>query len=188
MWNYDDLSEREYWQVEDIPPEIRTLVGDLDCMAGDDGMIDRGTVLCLAEEAAYEWPATGTVDWIRAAIEANPGVWITRLCRAMHGKPETYQSIAWCGYCVHYANPRRRSRAAKLPDRTLPGLEKIGGAYQLRPPCSSRGLTWLRHQIYRLVAAGWIKKLREKRPDMRQPRGWDWMSTLYPVERKVNDE
>lgn len=24
----------------------------------------------------------------------------------------------------------------------------------------------------------------EKRPDLRQARGWDWMSTLYPLNRK----
>ncbi len=191
MWTYNDLTEREYWRVEDIPPEIRLLVGDLDlaCLTGDDGLIDRGTVLYLAEEAVYEWPAPETVAWVQTAIEANPGIWIARLCRAMHGKPETYQSIVWCGVCAQYANPRRRSRAARLPDKTLPGLTEIGGAYQLHPPCSSRGLTWLRHQIYRLVRQGRIKKLRKKAPDVRQPRGWDWMSRLYPLkERQLNNE
>jgi hypothetical protein len=189
MWNYHDLSERERWWLEDIPPEIRLLVGELElaCLAGEDGLLDRGTVLYLAETAADEWPEPETVAWVQKAIEANPGIWIARLCRAMHGKPETYQSIVWCGVCAQYANSRRRARAARLPDKTLPGLAEIGGAYQLHPPCSPRGLTWLRQQIYRLVAQGWIKKLREKCADLRQPRGWDFMSTLYPAKSNCSE-
>lgn len=85
---------------------------------------------------------------------------------------------------VHYANPRKRQRAAELPPETLPGFEATGGAFQIHPACSRRDLTWLRHLVYRLVRRGQVEKRREKRPDLRQARGWDWMSTLYPLNRK----
>ncbi len=167
----------------DIPPEIRALVGDdLACLTEEDGELDYGLIHHLKYAALYEWPQPGTVDWLEAAIEANPGIWMARLCRAMHGLSETFRHIAYCGQCADYANPRKRTRAAALPTAVLPGFEQIGAAYHLHPPCSRRGLTWLRHQIYRLVQRGQVDKCREKRPDMRQVRGWDWMSTLYPAK------
>jgi len=172
-------------RIEDLPPDLRTLVGEAD-LAGlaDDGRLDRGLVLHLVQTALFEWPEPDSPAWLAAAIAARPGIWITRLCRVRHGLPETGAAIAWCGTCRDVASPRKRIRAARLPARVLPGFEAIGGAYQLHPPCSRRGLTWLRHQLYRLVGRGRIVKRREKRPDRRQPRGWDWMSCLYPSERQ----
>jgi hypothetical protein len=73
--------------------------------------------------------------------------------------------------------------AANLQTEVLPGFKDIGGAYQLHTPCSPRHLTWLRHLIYRLVGQGQVVKVREKRPDLRQPRGWDWMACLYPAKK-----
>jgi hypothetical protein len=56
---------------------------------------------------------------VQAAIAANPGTWITRLCRAKHHLPETYQSIAYCGQCRSFANSRKRRRAANLQREVL---------------------------------------------------------------------
>lgn len=188
LWTHHALLADRTWTGHDIPPEIRALVGDdLACMA-DDGQLDYGLVLHLTYAATYEWPEPETPEWIEVAIEANPGTWISRLCRARHGRANTYRNIAWCGTCREYSNQRRRRRAAALQVDVLPGFEKIGGAYHLHPPCSRRGLTWLRHQVYRLVRQGRITKLRERRPDMRQPRGWDLMATLYPTDQNTNVE
>lgn len=167
-----------------IPPEVRALISDVD-LAGlaEGGELDDGLLLHLAEEALYAWPAPETAGWVQAAIAANPGVWTARLCRARHGLAETFRSIAYCGQCAEYANPRKRRRAAKLPPKPLPGFEATGGAYQLHPPCSRRGLTWLRHTIYRLEARSQVVRRCEVRPDLRQARGWDTMTTLYPYRK-----
>ena len=181
MWSFEELQAHCHRAVEDIPPAIKALIPELDlvCLA-DDGELDRGLALHLLYEATYGWPAPETPEWVQAAIAANPGTWITRLCRAKHQLPETYQSIAYCGQCRSFANSRKRRRAANLQREVLPGFEQIGGAYHLHPPCSRRDLTWLRHLIYRLVQQGQVVKVRKKRPDLHQPRGWDWMSCLYP--------
>lgn len=83
-----------------------------------------------------------------------------------------------------FAEQQSSSQLYFLCTEPLPGFETIGCAYQLHSPCSRRDLTWLRHQIYRLVRRGRVEKRREKIPDLRQARGWDWGSRLYPVERK----
>lgn len=187
MWSYEELMGKETWTVDDIPPELRLLIDEhaLACIVDEGDELDHGLILHLAYEAVFERPEPETPEWVEAVIEANPGLWVARLCRAMHGLPENFRSIAWCGQCSGgYANPRKRRRAANLPPQTLPGFESIGGAFQLHPPCSRRDLTWLRHLIYRLVQRGQVEKRREKRPDLRQARGWDWMSTLYPLDRK----
>lgn len=186
IWSHETLTETERWSVDDIPPELRSLVGDhaLACLADEEGALDYGSILHLAHEAVFELPEPETPAWVEAAIEANPGIWIARLCRAMHGRPENFRSIARCGQCAGYANFRKRRRAANLPPEPLPGFESIGGAFQLQPPCSRRDLTWLRHLVYRLVRRGQIEKRREKCLDLRQPRGWDWMSTLYPLNKR----
>lgn len=185
IWSHEELLADHPWTVDDIPPALRLLIGehDLSCLT-DQGELDRGLILHLAYEATFELPQPETTEWIEAAIRATPGVWMTRLCRAMHGLPEGFRSVAWCGQCRCFSNSRRRQRAAELPPEPLPGFETIGGAFQLHPPCSQRDLTWLRHLIYRLVRRGQVEKRREKRPDLRQARGWDWMSTLYPLKRK----
>jgi len=184
MWSFEKLQTHCPCTIDDIPPAIKALIPELDlaCLT-DDGELDRGLALHLLHEAIYDWPAPDTPEWVQAAITANPGTWITRLCRAKHQLPETYQSIAYCGQCRSFANGRKRRRAANLQREVLPGFEQIGGNYHLHPPCSQRELTWLRHLIYRLVRQGQVVKHREKRPDLRQARGWDWMSCLYPTEK-----
>ncbi len=187
MWSYEELLAGETWPLNDIPPELRLLLGDT-TLAGlaDEGALDRGLVLHLAYAACFELPQPGTPAWVEAAIAANPGIWIARLCRGMHGRPESFRSIAWCGQCRSYGNNRKRQRAARLPPEPLPGFSDIGGAFQLHPPCR-RDLTWLRHLIYRLVRLGRVEKRREKIPDLRQARGWDWGSRLYPLKRKETE-
>ena len=186
MWSYEELMGKETWTVDDIPPELRLLIDEhaLNCIADAGDELDHGLILHLAYEAVFELPKPETPEWVEAVIEANPGLGMARLCRAMHGLPENFRSIAWCGQCQGYANPRKRRRAADLPPETLPGFEATGGAFQLHPPCSRRDLTGLRHLVYRLVQWGRVEKRCEKRPDLRQARGWDWMSTLYPLNRK----
>ena len=184
MWSFDELQNRRHWTVGDITPPMKALIPELDlaCLA-DDGELDRGLALHLLHEAIYDWPAPDTPEWVQAAIAANPGIWITRLCRAKHNLPETYKSIAYCGKCFCFANARKRRRAANLQTEVLPGFKDIGGAYQLHTPCSPRHLTWLRHLIYRRVGQGQVVKVREKRADLRQARGWDWMACLYPAKK-----
>lgn len=187
-WSYETLNTNPDWMVEDIPPDLCLLVGEPD-LAGlaDAGELDYGLILHLAYAAAFELPQPETVAWIEGAIQANPGIWISRLCRAKHGRPETFYSIARCGQCRSYSNGRKRRRAANLPPVPLPGFETTGGAFQLHSPCSRRDLTWLRHQIYRLVRRGRVEKRREKIPDQRQARGWDWGSRLYSLKRKESE-
>ncbi|MBN1889993.1 MAG: hypothetical protein JW850_18500 [Thermoflexales bacterium] len=149
-------------KVTEIDPHIAALVSavDLLCMA-DDGEVDYGMYLHLVEASLYEMPQPETAEWVECAVAANPGVWMARLCRAMHGRRETLRDIAWCGTCACYSNRRRRARASRLPPATLPGYEKIGGAFALHPPCSRCGLTWLRRQVYKLRKAGRIVSRRE---------------------------
>lgn len=186
MWTFKELQNQHRWTAADIPPTIKALIPELDlaCLA-EDGELDRGLALHLLYEAIYDWPALDTPEWVQVAIAANPGAWITRLCRAKHQLPETYQSVAYCGQCRSFANRRKRRRAAYLQREVLPGFGQIGGAYHLHQPCSQRDLTWLRHLVYRLVRQGQVVKVREKRPDLRQARGWDYMSCLYPAEEGV---
>jgi hypothetical protein len=146
--------------------------------------LDQGLLLHLTHEALYELPEPETTGWLLQAIAVNPGIHTAHLCRAMHGQEETYRDIAYCGRCSEYSNPAKRRRAARLQKNLLPGFEQIGGAFQLHPPCSRRGLTWLRHRLYRLVAQGRLIKRREKRPDLHQPRGWDMMSVYYIKEER----
>ena len=172
--------------IEDIEPELAGLVDELDlaCMHYDEypGCIDESTYHHLEEYAVLELGIRDaeTPEWVKAAVEARPGTWTARLCRAMHGQPETYEAIVHCGLCAQYASSRKRYRAARLPSQTLPGFEEIGGGYQLRPPCSKRGLTWLRKLIYRMRDREQVETRREHIPDLRQGRGWDWGTRIYP--------
>jgi hypothetical protein len=177
------LSGETAVRIEDLPPELAAVIDECDlwCVA-DEGDIDPGMLRHLD---AHAWIDLGIEDaespeWVRAAIRANPGRWTARLCRAMYGHPETYDAIAHCGLCADYANPRKRKRAAALPP-LLPGFEETGGAFQLHPHCGRRGLTWLRRLIYRLRQQGKVETRRERIPDLRQPRGWDWGTRIYPT-------
>ena len=189
MWSHDELmaiDEAGGLHIDEIPPELRALIPEEDlCAIAEDEMLDYSTVLYLAQAEVYELPQPGTREWVLTAIAANSGdFWITKLCRAMHGHRENIRSISWCGVCSEYANVRKRRRAAKLPPKPLPGFEEIGGAFQLHPPCSNHGLTWLRKLIYRLENKGQVERSREPRPDIRQARGWDYMSVLNHSERE----
>ena len=173
-------------RVNDLDPSLLAVIDDLDltCIADYDdegeGWIDVGTLHHLQEYAFVDL-AIETAEsprWVQAAIEAHPGVWTARLCRAMHDLPETEASIIYCGRCTCYANRAKRARArryARMP--LLPGFDKH--PYQLHPPCSRRDLTWLRKLIYRLRDRRQIETRRERIPDCRQPRGWDWGTRIY---------
>jgi hypothetical protein len=197
MWSFEALWNHRRWTATDIPSTIKALIPELDlaCLADDGGLHRPGTgghglALHLLHEATYDWPAPDTLEWVQAAIATNPGIWISRLCRAKHGLRENLRSVVYCGQCAGgYANPRRRRRAAALPKEVLPGFEEIGGPHQLHAPCSRQDLplraeaqdeAWLRYLIYRLVRQGQVVKVREKRPDLLQPRDWDIMTCLYP--------
>lgn len=173
--------------IDDLAPSLQAVIDDLDlaCIADYDdegeGWIDAGTLHHLQEYAFVDLDieTTESPRWVQAAIEAHPGVWTARLCRQMHDLPETKTSILHCGLCDQFSNKRKRVRAARLPP-TLPGFEDIGGGYQLHPPCSKRGLTWLRKLLYRLRDRGRIQTRRERIADCRQGRGWDWGTRIYP--------
>jgi hypothetical protein len=128
-----------------------------------------------------EWqdPESDPEAWALGVISANPGLWVAELCRIKHDRENTAAEIAYCGLCREYANRRKRVRAAKLGD-PLPGF--TSGAYQLHPPCSNRAFTWLRKLTYRLERAGFLLRKRERIPDGRQARGWDWGTRLYPLQ------
>ena len=181
-----DTPHRELIRVANLDPSLLAVIGDITCIAEYDdkgtAWIDAGTLHHIAEHVSTGLgiETMESPRWVQAAIQAQPGVWTARLCRQMHGLPETERSILYCGLCQDYANPRKRARAACLPTQTLPGFEAIGGGFQLRPPCSKRGLTWLRKLIYRLRDRGQIETCRERIPDCRQPRGWDWGTRIYP--------
>jgi hypothetical protein len=169
-------------KITDIDPQIAALVPAIDllCMA-DDGEVDYGTYLHLVEASLYEMPQPETAEWVERAVAANPGVWTARLCRAMHGRRETLRDIAYCGLCGEFMNSRKRRRAENLPPSVLPGYEVIGAAFQGYPACH-KGLSWLRGVVHRLRARSRIVTRRERIPDMRQARGWDIGTRLYPVE------
>lgn len=113
-------------------------------------------------------------------VVRSPGVWIAALCRKMHGLEGSKETVLYCGRCAEYANPRKRSRAAKY--KTMPTL--FGPPpYQLHPPCSEQGLTWLRHRVYRLEKLKLVARVVSRIPDNRQARGWDWGSRLYPIQK-----
>jgi hypothetical protein len=154
-----------------LPPEYLALAPDLaDLDAEELDELEGHVAYWLALEA----PEPGTAAWVADAVAANPGIWTAALCRAMHGLPETEESVVYCGRCEEYANPRKRARArryAAMP--TLPGFE---APYQLHPRCD-RGLTWLRHQLY--VMATVRREAGAVIPDCRQQRGWDFGTRLY---------
>lgn len=159
-------------------------VVEWDCIEGEDG--DE-----TDWETYFEWaywtsddlldPEQESRQWLLELIQINPGVWMAEACRIKHDLPSDNESIAWCGLCKEYANIRKRNRSAALPPKTLPGFEKIGGAYQLHPPCSKRALTWIRQTIYALEAKGLVERRPlEVIPDPRQGRGWDFGTRVYP--------
>ena len=144
-------------------------------------------LLCMGEEYEdhlnswlYEEGPENEKEWMEMAIVANPGMWISRLCRNLHDLPENETSVMYCGRCSEYANKGKKKRAKQAElTPTLPGMEDC--LYRLHDPCTKWGLTAVRHYIYRRERKGLVVRKREKIPDTRQPRGWDWGSRVYPL-------
>lgn len=108
----------------------------------------------------------------------DPGPWTARLCRFMNGLPETEESVIYCGVCAHYANPRKRLRASRLPP-TLPGFTE--GAYQLHATCTKMPFGTLRQILYALERRQIVYGQPMVRiPDTRNNRGWDF-ATVWRV-------
>ena len=152
------------------PRTLARLGDDLACMEVDE-----------LEPHLLEWELEvedGDEEWVLSVVRAQPGIWIARLCRAVHDRAETWDSICHCGLCVQYANQRKRKRAASMPP-PLPGFDT--GAYQLYEACSSHGLAWMKYYVHQLKDRGLVDARREKIPDLRQARGWDWASRIYPA-------
>ena len=126
-------------------------------------------VLAALEELAAE--ATG---------EQDPGPWTARLCRYINNLPETQTSVIYCGLCAHYANPRKRARAARLPP-TLPGFTE--GGYQLHATCRKMPFSMLKHLLYRMEARGIVRSEPGTRiPDGRNYRGWDFATVWRMID------
>lgn len=178
--------------VERIAPAVTVLLPELPELADAAGVLDAGIMAYLEQSLYEDWPELGTPEWVLAAVVSSPGLWTTKLCRALHGIPETVEGIGWCGRCTVYANPNKRARAQACPRRTLPGWERIGGAGQLHPPCGPyhqtsgdgqgqrRHLRWLRYRLQKLERQGLVYHRRERIPDLRQARGWDIATCWYP--------
>lgn len=122
------------------------------------------------------------VCWVLSWVEAEPGTWTARLCRAMNGLPETPQSVAWCGLCADYANPRKRARAARLGP-LLPGFDE--GAYTLHSACGRMQFRLLRSLLRSLLATLERATMITGEqgaviPDSRNHRGWDFATRWWP--------
>jgi hypothetical protein len=101
------MASRPY-DLSAIPSQLAILLPDLDCLT-EAGQLDYGLLKHLEEHALWELPQAGTPAWVEQAIQAQPGIWAARLCRAMHDLPETREGIAFCGACHQLANPRKRA-------------------------------------------------------------------------------
>ena len=56
-----ELGDRDFWFIDEIPPEIRALVNrlDLQCMTEDDGLLDRSgksALICASRAAEHAVP------------------------------------------------------------------------------------------------------------------------------------
>ena len=146
----------------------------------DDVLTDPDISATLLEQSWWETDIfpLDEVEWLKALLKQQPGLWTARICRTKHDIPETRQGISYCGLCLEYANPRKRARSAALGPE-LPGFEGQG-AFRLHPPCSRRALTWLRHILTRWANAGIVHKApKSVIPDIKQPRGWDYATRIY---------
>jgi hypothetical protein len=115
-------------------------------------------------------------------VFASPGIWTARLCRTLNELPETEESIIHCGLCSDYANPRKRERARRLARQpTLPGWP-LGRPYQLHEPCRPFNLKRLQGILRKLRdVALMVRSERDRIPDTRNIRGWDWATRWYPI-------
>ena len=111
------------------------------------------------------------------AIDDEPGIWTAKLCRQLNGLPETLESIIYCGYCEHYANPRKRERAEIFA--AIPVFKGFSPPHQLQKPCWQWPLRTVQSRAYRLWDLGFIYGSREQIPDLCQARGWDWATRWY---------
>ncbi len=115
-----------------------------------------------------------------ANASSDPGPWTARLCRYINGLPENEQSVIHCGLCTHYANPRKRARAARLPP-PLPGFTE--GGYQLHATCGKMPFSMLKNLLRRLEGMGIVRSEPNTRiPDGRNYRGWDFATVWHMIE------
>lgn len=126
------------------------------------------------------------VNEVLRHVQQEPGIWTAKLCRQLNGLPETVESVIYCGQCSHYANPRKRERAANFQrNPTLPGME---APHQLHDPCNTITLKRLQYLLYSLLPDdnmdnGRLICLQEQViPDSRNWRGWDYATRWYPLE------
>lgn len=128
---------------------------------------DKAVILAALEE----------LDAETACTPGDPGPWTARLCRYINGLPETQASVIHCGLCAHYANPRKRARAAQLPP-PLPGFSE--GGYQLHAPCTKMPFALLKYLLRRLEAQSIVHSEPGARiPDSRNHRGWDFATVWH---------
>jgi hypothetical protein len=114
---------------------------------------------------------------VEGQITQEPGIWTCKLCRQINGIPEDEGGIIYCGLCSDYANPRKRERAERYDQPTLPGMD---APYQTHPPCRRVPLRKLRYLLEVLQdTCDLIVGKAEQIPDSRQARGWDWGTRYY---------
>ncbi len=169
-----------------LPRFIEYQISPLDwaCLEGGDPTCDEAYIeWSYWTQGEYLDPEDDPKAWALAVIGENPDVWVAELCRIKHDLASDTQGVAYCGLCTEYVNGRKRARAKALGP-PLPGFDQ--GQYQLHKPCSAKALTWLRKLTYRLEQAGFLLRQRERIPDQRQARGWDWGTRLYRLDYHDN--
>lgn len=126
--------------------------------------------------ANEDWLAT-----VNAAITADEGIWTCRLCRQLNRLPETLESVIYCGQCADYANPRKRARAeAWEVQAQLPGMEHPFAIHEACPGISLRKLRYMLDVLENTCDL--VRGYRERIPDERQARGWDFATRYYIAE------
>jgi len=124
------------------------------------------------------YPNDDLALWVEAHVRAESGIWTARLCRLLNGIPEDEGGIVYCGLCSDYANPRKRNRAERWA--TVPTLPGMKPPFQLHSPCTTMPLRKLQYLLYVLWdKCDLVYGMRERIPDVRQPRGWDWGTRWY---------
>ena len=95
-------------------------------------------------------------------VKRRPGISASEACRIINGR--TLDECIYVIRCKYYLNPRRRRKGAR------------------KPPCIYN-LARVRRTLKALEREGKLVSFRERIPDHRQPRGWDYARLYYPVDR-----
>lgn len=95
-------------------------------------------------------------------VRERPGITVAQLCRLLNKKDLDYCITI---RCCDYLNPRRRRGGCQTP------------------PCRYR-YSRVSRLVRRLEREGKLYSYRERKPDNRQPRGWDYMKALYRHPKK----